>query len=116
MTDLAIGPDSRWLAIFSTDGVVRLCNLAAKDPAASPLVVLPGQDKIRTMVSNSDGRWLATGGFDNIAHLWDLKAKDPTIAPVVLRGHDDWIESMAISLDGRWMATGSADRRRGCGT
>ncbi len=110
MTDLAIGPDSRWLAIFSTDGVVRLCNLAAKDPAAAPLVVLPGQERISTMVSSSDGRWLATGGFDKMARLWDLKAKDPTVAPVVLRGHEGWIEAMAISLDGRWMATGSADK------
>jgi hypothetical protein len=60
---LAISPDSRWLVMAGLDGKTRLWDLAAKDPAASPVVLTTSVDSTPTVLAiTSDDHWLVTGG------------------------------------------------------
>jgi WD40 repeat protein len=62
-------------------------NLAAKDPAANPVVLGGHEDAVNAVTFSPDNHWLVTGSEDNTARLWDLTVKDPAASPVVLRGH-----------------------------
>ena len=115
---LAVSPDGRWLVTGSHDNpfaqvarssTVRLWDLHAADPAASPRILRGHENNITCLAVSPDGRWLATGSVDNTARLWDLQANDPAASAKVLRGHERFITCLAISPDGRWLATGSLD-------
>jgi WD40 repeat protein/energy-coupling factor transporter ATP-binding protein EcfA2 len=106
---LCISPDGRWLASGGFDNTVRLWDLTAADPSATPVVLRGHEGGVYTLAISPDGRWLASGSGDSTVRLWDLSAADPSAAQVVLRGHKRYVISLAISSDGRWLASGSAD-------
>jgi len=107
---VGLSPDNHWLATGSADKTVRLWDLRAKDPAASPVVLRGHQSAVYAVGISADNHWLVTGSYDHTARLWDLGAKDPAANPIVLRGHEVAVWAVAISLDNRWVVTGSADK------
>jgi WD40 repeat protein len=106
---VAISADCRWLARGSSDGTVRLWNLATKDPSASPAVLTGHEKAVNAVAFTPDNRWLASGSVDGTARLWDLTAKDPASNPVILRGDDRAINTLMISADNHWLVSGNDD-------
>jgi hypothetical protein len=73
---VAISPDGRWLVTGSDERTARLWDLAAKDPAAAPVVLRGHEQGIACVAISPDGRWLVTGSDDNTARLWHLRLDD----------------------------------------
>ncbi len=110
ISDIAIGPDSRWLVTGGFDQTARLWDLAAPDPSAAPIILHGHETSIDAIEISPDSRWLVTGGSDQTVRLWDLTtAPYVAAAPLALRGHEDFINAAAISADGRWLVTGGDD-------
>jgi len=118
---LAFAPDATHFVAaggwYQHDPCVRLCDLAASDPVALPMVLRPPAAQtgsypgIRRCAVTPNGRWLvATGRPDDHALLWDLQASDPSLSVVALKGHLGPILSLAVTPDSRWAVTGSADK------
>ncbi len=107
---IAISPNGKWAVTGSGDGVARLWNLQADDPAASP-VTLNGHSKsmVNRVAFSPDGRWVATGGWDKSLRVWDLNAKDPAASSLALTGHERGMSAVAFSPDSRWVVTGGGD-------
>jgi WD40 repeat protein len=72
---VAISPDSHWLVTGSLDGAVRLWDITAKDPAASPVVLHGHKDAVNVVAISPDSHWLVTGSQDHTARLWPLQVK-----------------------------------------
>jgi WD40 repeat protein len=89
---------------------VRLCDLSAKDPASSRVILRGHEKHVDALALSPDGRWLVTGSWDKTARIWDLRAKDPASSSTVLRGHDGEVYAVAITNDSQQLITGSADR------
>jgi len=112
---MSFSPDGRWLASAADqlyaggDNEVRLWDLKADNPAASPLILRGHQVHVTCMAISPDGYWLATGSQDKSVRLWNLRADNPAAVSLVLRGHEGDISTVSFSPDGRWLATGSAD-------
>jgi WD40 repeat protein len=55
---MAISPDARWTMICNWDGTIRLWDLQAKDPGASPVVLRGHEGKVYKVAISPDNRWL----------------------------------------------------------
>ena len=116
---LAFSPDSRWLVSSSAaildgggrDYTVRIWDVAAADPSASPIVLSSHEGAVYALAISPDGRWLFTGSEDKFGFLWDLPAitespDSPAAPSFALAEHQDAIFTAAFSHDGRWLFTG----------
>jgi WD40 repeat protein len=105
---LALSRDGRVLAAGSTEGAIRLWEVAS------------GKERLRlsgnigavrgALVFSADGRALASAndafGRDPAIRLWDLETGTETAA---LTGHVGSIGSLALSPDGKTLVSGSTD-------
>jgi WD40 repeat protein len=73
---VGFSPDNRWLVTGSSDGMVRLWDLTAKDPAVGPVVLRGHENAINAVGFSQDYRWLVTGSSDKTARLWLLQTGD----------------------------------------
>jgi WD40 repeat protein len=109
---LAFSADGRWLATGSRGDHVRLWNVGAENPAASPLVLQGPGATVLAVAFSPNGRWLATG-HDEGAGLWDLTVADLAGSSEIALTHDnrfdDSVDVVAFSPDGRWLATGDRE-------
>jgi tetratricopeptide (TPR) repeat protein len=114
ITAVAISSNNRWLVTDSRDGTARLWDLAAKDPAAAPIVLRGHESAIDAIAISPDNHWVVARGSllsNKPARLWNLSTKDLAASPhaIVLRGHEGPITSIAIGSNSRWLVTGSED-------
>ncbi len=93
------------LATASTDGTVRLWDVASRRPLGEPLT--GHSDGVRSVAFSPDGAMLATASADGTVRLWDVASRRPLGDP--LTGHSDGVLSVAFSPDGAMLATASAD-------
>lgn len=100
--DAEFSPDSRWLAVASVDGLVKLWDVRmgkewrTLSGAAGP---------VYASAWSPDGKRIAAGGFDKGVHIWDI-ATGAEVA--VLPGHSGWVGSIEFSPDGRRLASAAS--------
>ncbi|HEU5352924.1 MAG TPA: P-loop NTPase fold protein [Actinocrinis sp.] len=102
---LAFPPDSRRLAVGTTEGAVQVYDLTA--PLPRLITTYSGHSGPAYGVAYSpDGSNLTTAGDDGAIRLWTA---EQDAEPVELVGHYSEILSVACSPDGRRIATGDVD-------
>jgi WD40 repeat protein len=99
-------PDNRWLAYFTTNKVIKLCDLTANREQAT----LRGhRGVINTLGFSPDGKWLASGGDDGEVWLWSVNKAKP-LSDTPLKGNRAGISLVVFSSDSRTLATFGADQ------
>ncbi|MFN8004069.1 MAG: hypothetical protein U0X75_24005 [Acidobacteriota bacterium] len=97
---VSYSPDGRTLASGSSDGTVKLWDVAS----GAEKVTLKGHAGFVLSVSYSpDGRTLASGSSDKTVKLWDVASG---AEKVTLKGHALSVWSVSFSPDGRTLASG----------
>jgi WD40 repeat protein/tRNA A-37 threonylcarbamoyl transferase component Bud32 len=122
---LVVSADSRWLIAtgahvtrtsraqgslgFGRQGVARLWDLSASDPAASAVDLSRDQRGVTMVAISPDSRWVATADDGNNVELWDLASNDFVASRIELGRHDQRLTALAISRDSRWLLSASGD-------
>jgi WD40 repeat protein len=101
---MAFGPDGKTLVIASSDGQVRLRDVASGHPRGQP--VEPGSPIVAVALS-PDGKTILTASRDKTARLWDAATGRPLGQPMV---HSDGVRAVAFSPDGKTILTGGSDK------
>ena len=108
VSQVAISPNSRWVATASFDGKGRLWDMGY-GPAPRLIGELKFNDRVMQAAFSPDNRWIAFGSWDRTIKVLDLKNPAAT-KPIVLSGHAGRVLSASFSPDSRWLATGGEDR------
>ena len=105
---LAFGPDSKMLAAGGFDAMIRLYNLAAKNPGAEKdhRVCDGHQSAVYALAFSADGRSLVSGSFDKTARLWEAFSGKQI---AVFKGHIGPVTGVAFAADGRSVLSAGAD-------
>jgi WD40 repeat protein len=102
VTSMSVAPDGTMLATSSSDGTVRLWDLAAQER----LAVLHHDEPVMSVAFSPDGEQLASADFGQV-HIWDVTTHREVAK---LEGHGQ-VWSVAWSPDGTTLA-GSGDTAR----
>jgi WD40 repeat protein len=103
VTRAAVSPDGTLVAATTTDGHVRIYNLAEKS-LVRDLHVL--DDLLWSVAFNADGRTLAVASSDEVVSLWDVTSSERLGD---LAGHTGGATDVAFLADGATLAV--VDRR-----
>jgi hypothetical protein len=99
---VAFSPDGKTLASASSDGTVRLWDVATHRQIGNPLAGYG--EGVTSVAFSADGTTLATGSEDHTVRLWDVATHRQIGNP--LAGHAGPVFSVAFSPDGTALATG----------
>ncbi len=114
--ELAISPDSRWIAAGASDGTVRVWPLslsATEGPSTDSIAdgcSLDAQlESVFALEFSVDGKWLFASGIGPHVCGWQLHGSPNEWRRCTLKGRDDDIVStFRISYDSQWLvAVGS---------
>src|SRR5262249_7805774 len=108
VSQVAISPNSRWVATASFDGKGRLWDVSS-GTAPRLIAQVPFADRVMEAAFSPDGRWVAFGSWDRTIKMLDLKNPEAS-KPTVLSGHAGRVFSVSFSPDGQWLVTGGEDR------
>ncbi len=105
---LAFGPDSKTLAAGGWDGVIRVYNLNAKNPAdVKEQRICEGHvSAVFALAFSSDGRSLVSGSFDRTVRLWETFSGKQI---GLFKGHLGEIQGVAFLRDGRSFFSAGTD-------
>src|SRR5262245_33947436 len=106
---LAFSPDSRTLAIGTSDGRVSRWQVSSGDMISK---VAAHRDAVAALAFSKDGKLLVSGGHDRATILRRLERKDgkqPEKADLAVHGHKGAVLSVALTPDGKRLFTGSID-------
>ena len=103
ISDLAYGPEGKYIASSSYDGTVRVWSSLS----GAPVLTLEGhRDFVSGLAFARRKSLLASTSFDNTVRLWSKRA---TELPRLV-GHTEAIHSLAYAPDGGRIASGSWDK------
>ncbi|MEH0541762.1 helix-turn-helix domain-containing protein [Streptomyces sp. B21-105] len=103
VNSVVFGPGRRLLASASSDGTVRLWDVAARRAVG----VLAGHHgPVRSVSFSPDGRTLASAGSDGTIRLWSVSGRRQIAA---LTGHRGPVRAVSFSPDGRTVASAGQD-------
>jgi WD40 repeat protein len=103
LTDLAFRPDSSWVATASTDGMLRLWDIATGDPSSNSFELSGHQGSVNALSISPDGHWLTSAGEDGQARRWDLTLGNPSAVPLLLTGVSQPVQALASNPQGGWL-------------
>lgn len=90
LTSVVFSPDRQTLVVTSSDGYMRLLNLATEVITDIYPSYYGG---ILSCAFSPDGKYLVTGGHDDLVSIWSIKRKT-----VIARGygHQSWVRKVAF--------------------
>jgi WD40 repeat protein len=101
---VAFTPNGRVLASGSSDGTVRLWDVARRRPIGHPLAQ---SAQVNAIAVSPDGRTVGSAGADGKIRLWSIATQRPEGRPLV--GHGSQVTGLAFSRDGTTLASASYD-------
>ena len=110
INDVALSPDSQWLAAATTDGHIELRRVDS--PAGSVWTLTDVITDVTSISISPKGSWLGATTGHNEAYLWkvheDSSGQLVVGDRVTLAGHTQPVTTMEFSHDDRWLATSAA--------
>jgi serine/threonine protein kinase/WD40 repeat protein len=107
VSNVAVSADGRFLATSDHDGVGRVCDITARDPATT--VRTFRNPSFQPLKFSLDARWLLTTAPREV-RLWSLHAKETELSsfalPALEKLHSG---AQAFTPDSRWLATASGE-------
>ena len=100
VSEVAISPDSSWLATASEDGTVRIWDTPSRTEDASR-----ADRDVLALAIAPDRTWLAAGGYWTVG-IWDIAGG---MQKTVLGDYSGGAKALAIAPDGTWLASGGLD-------
>ncbi|KAH7903611.1 quinon protein alcohol dehydrogenase-like superfamily [Hygrophoropsis aurantiaca] len=102
---LAFSPDGTQLVVGSTDGKVRVFNVATGETVVGPIDAHTLD--VSAAVFTFDGKQIITSSYDNAIRVWDTTTGHEVGDPML--GHENYINQSALISDGRRLASAADD-------
>ncbi|KAK2607025.1 hypothetical protein N8I77_005734 [Diaporthe amygdali] len=103
ISDIALSPDNKYLALTLDEESVRIRNLSSGEKLP-PLI---GHESDCWAVAWSSDGCIATGDFDGTIKLWNGESRD---CFKTISAHKDTINDLTFSPDGRFLVSASWDK------